>query len=164
MAIATIKPCISCRDWSDCAGKPWYAPRDIRYCRYQVEWIIKEFLSYQSGDIILVRDKWIPEDRETGYVDTEGAKGSISAHAPFELTVQIIGEVTERLKKTGQDGRLLVLEILNGQQELSREARNALFYCSGWKHKGNYRQWLWNRRYRKNERKTSQSLHSTIDK
>lgn len=148
MLTATTKPCRDCRDWNDCPGKAWYEPKDIIYCRHQVIWIVQQFLEYTAGDISIGRETWPAEDKETGYTDVPSNTKNTPGHAPYELLLLIVGEVTSRLKATGVDGRMLVLEILNAQIALGTEARNALNYCSGWTRKGNYQRWLKQRAYR----------------
>ena len=170
MALASFKPCryvdpdfgrvITCRNWDDCAGHAWYAPKDIIYCRHQVCWIIKEFLEYAAGSISAARTDWPSEGRETGYRNAPAVRKTISYRAPYELVLQIAGEVAARVKEAGHDGRLLMLELLSGQVDLSREARNALAYCSGQKRKAmTYEAWLKQRELRDAMRRVAANLY-----
>ena len=145
----TAKPCSQCKNWDDCSGKPWYSISEIRYCRHQVLWIIKNLVVCAAGEIFAVH-VWPSE--ETGYTDAPQTSHSINAHAPFEKVLQVVGDVTKRLKKTGKDGRLLVLEVQNNS-DLSKDARNALNYVSGWREKpSGYPKWLRNRRWYQNKK------------
>ena len=143
------KACHDCRDWSDCPGKPWYSIADIRYCRYQVLWIIENFIVCNAGKSESERDTWPVEEQDTGYTEAPKTSHAVSAHAPFERTLQVVGDITRRLERTGKDGRLLVLEVHNSVP-LSQDARNALNYVNGWREKHrSYTQWLADRKYRK---------------
>ena len=137
-----------CRNWDDCAGKPWYPRRNIVYCRYQMLWLIGNFLNVDGDDIILERDTWPSEGRETGYTDAPRTQKLNVSHAAYEFTLQEVGELHHRLEKTGKDGRLLILEMHvrlaydTSPRNLSREARAALGYISGWRRKRqSFTQW-----------------------
>lgn len=144
----SVKACRSCHDWDDCNGKRWYSMAEIRYCRHQVIWLISQFVRCESGKFVAYRQTWPLEEKDTGYTGAPPTQHAASAHAPFERTLQIVGDITGRLEKTGKDGRLLVLEADCGAP-MSQDARNALNYISGWKEKRQgYRQWLADRKYR----------------
>lgn len=145
----TIKPCGKCRDWSNCPGHEWYAMHEIRFCRVQVIWLVTQFFSCGKDGLELERDSWPSNVYVSGYTDAPKTSHSVNSHAGFEKPMQLVGELEHRLLKTGKDGRLLVLEVHvrnvcdTTGRELSRDARAALGYCSGWKRKRqSYNQWL----------------------
>jgi len=143
----TLKPCKDCRNWNDCPGtKTWFSMSEIRYCKFQVIWLISNLIDYQDGYIVV--SDWPQEDIETGYDDTP-VQHSNKAAAPFETLRRITADVTSRLQRTGKDGRLLLLEIKNDRLEFSEEANQALSYISGWRTKRmNYGLWKKQRRQR----------------
>ncbi len=152
----TLKACRSCLSWRDCNGHwykvdkkdvEYYKLSEIKYCRFQVRWIISEFLRAWADEIIVMRDTWPSED--TDYTDAPPTQHSLAPSAPFERVLQVVAEVRNRLAKTGPDGRELVL-MLENKAELSSGAKDALSYCSGWKRKrDDYRRWLTQRERRK---------------
>ncbi len=146
--LKTIQPCRKCRTWAGCPGKGWYSIGEFRFCRLQIQWLIAEFLRVWADEIIVMRDTWPREDRETGYTEAPPTQHAIRPGAPFERPLQIVGEIRARLSKTGQDGRELVLMVENKSDELSTRARNALNYCSGWRRKRDYGDWLKQRTWR----------------
>jgi len=151
----TIKPCQTCKDWNDCPGKEYFQMSDIRYCPHQILFIIENFIDYRSGNLVITSDKWPPENKVTGYVDTANIQKSVPSHAPFERPMQIAAEVRARLCKTGADGKFLVVEVHAGEYTFSKEAKNALYYCSGWRRKGSYYRWKSNQQYYKSKTKIS---------
>ena len=147
-----MKSCNHCRSWRDCTGKPWYEIKDITFCRFQVSWVITEFLTCWSDWYVVMRDTWPSDPRQqSGYTEAPPTQHAIKATAPFERPLQVVAEVRNRLEKTNGDGRELVL-MLTGRKdyELSTRARNALYYCSGWRRKDSeYSQWLAGRDWRR---------------
>jgi len=128
-----------CTNWDDCAGKSWYAMGDIRYCRYQVIWLIDAGLYVSvTGDIQVDIEQWPSQDEATGYTRAEPTQHSVNL-TTFERPVEVFAELAARLARTGTDGRLLIHEVQSRRFEnvamLSREARSALGYASGWKRK-----------------------------
>ncbi len=152
----TEKPCKDCREWRGCAGKEWFSMGEIYYCPNQVRWLIAAFLRVWADEIILMRDTWPREDKETGYTDAPLTQHAINSHASYESTLQVVAEVHYRLDNCGRDGRELVL-MIETEADLSDGARNALKYCSGWWRKSKYQDWLRNREWRKMQR---QALHT----
>ncbi len=156
----TIKQCQKCRTWKDCTGHEWYEIREIRYCSWQVQWIIENFLRVWADEIIVMRDTWPSQDVETGYTDAPQTQHAISSHAPFEGVLQMVAEVHRRLEWTGSDGRELVLMLEHGT-DLSSNAHDALRYCSGWRRKDtSFKDWLRLREWRKMKRESFQGVCS----
>ncbi len=141
-----MKPCQSCSSWAGCSGKSWYSISELRFCRFQTQWVINNFLTVDGDAIVVINDLWPPEGRETGY--TDGPQHFISAHAAFERPMQIVAEVHWRLERTKQDGKLLVLQV-KSDVNLGQAARDALAYCSGWRRKRlGYSAWKKQRNWR----------------
>ena len=140
-----------CHDWDSCDGHSWYPLSDVQYCRYQVLFLLR--LIDFTGDDYVTGSGW-PDDpgaADSSYDDVR-IQTSPSSHANFEAVLQVTGELINRLRRTGKDGRLLLLESRNhdNYKEFSRDARNALGYVAGWKRKTlGYSAWLKQRNYRK---------------
>jgi hypothetical protein len=138
--------CQACKRPSiDCPGADWYSPRDIKFCRVQVMWIIKHLPLMREG--VWPRH---PEGELASPIVQKPSKHS----AYFETPAQIAGEVDYRLNRTGLEGKLLVSEINLGLDylELQPEARRALNYVAGWRRKRlAYPEWKRQRKYRGKE-------------
>ena len=107
--------------------KDFYSPGQIRFKRDEMIWLIS-WLPYMQEE-----GKWPPEYKETGYTGEKSNRNSI---ASFEIPSEYIAEVTYRLKTTGEAGGALVDEIQGGitdYEGLSRPAKRALNYISGWR-------------------------------
>lgn len=135
-------PCQVCKNWRDCPyreGKDWYEYLEIRYCFYQVMWII------ENADTL--RSNWPPNPDGTGYIDSAIHTGYAS-EASFAKSIIIIAEVEYRLRRCRVDGKLLRAEIIAGL-DLSEESKSALRYCSGWRRKQmSYLNWKKQSKYR----------------
>lgn len=140
--------CPKCHDWRGCQGYKWYSLTDIVYCKLQCLWLIETFLAIEGEQIVMDRFTW-PSEEGTGYTDAPKTSFSNAAHAPYEKIVQCVGMLSARLERTGKDGRLLVLEVESESKDLSKDARNALYYSCGRNHKRmKYADWLAHRKYR----------------
>ena len=134
-----MKDCRKCKDYRDCAGKPWYHYGEIRFCPYQVIFII-----YNEG--VLRSGGWPDNPDGSSYIDPKVQTG-FKSEAYFVKPVGILGEVEYRRKRTGTDGKLLRAEVLAGL-DLSQESKDALMYIKGWRRKRmSYPRWLRERRY-----------------
>lgn len=134
-----IKDCRKCKTYKDCAGKPWYHYGEIRWCPYQVIFIIENLE-------VLIAGSWPPNPDDSSYIDPQIRTGYRS-EAYYTKPVEILAEVEYRLKRTGVDGKLLKAEIL-GELELSKESKSALMYVKGRRRKRmSYKRWLRHRRY-----------------
>lgn len=153
----------TCDNWDDCAGKPWYPAADILYCRYQVLWIIAEFLERDNltGDYRAARLTWPGEEKDTGYIEGDlNVQKSPSSRVPYQNLLEVVQVVEERLKRCGRDGKDLYNEVKNpandqdgatftDYRKLSPEARAACGYCSGRRPKTMpYSQWKRQKRWR----------------
>ena|ERR1035437_9133437 len=140
-------------DCHDCSrpcksiSKEYFEMGQIVFCRVQMLFLIS-FLDVLEDGI------WPTEGKETGYTDTN-IQRQINSAAPFEILREINGEVSVRLKAAGEDGATLCHEVqslhADDYSELSRAARNALNFVSGFKRRRqNYRKWIYQRSYKKN--------------
>lgn len=141
-------PCQVCRDWRRCVyneGKEWYTYPEIRYCPYQVMWVIEKADTLRAGN-------WPPNPEGTGYIDSAIHTG-YSSEAYYTKAVRVIADVSKRLDRTGVDGKLLKEQVENGKtiDKLEPESRSALMYIKGWRAKRmSYNAWKkWNKLYQK---------------
>lgn len=143
-----MKDCRRCKSYKDCPGKPWFHYGEIRWCVYQVIWIIENSEILRAGN-------WPPNPEGSGYIDPQ-IKTGYASEGYYVKPVSILAEVEARLKRAGVNGKLLRAELLAGL-ELSQESKSALHYCKGWRRKRmSYQRWLWDRRYQgKKLRKTT---------
>jgi hypothetical protein len=87
-----------------------------------------------------------------GFTDKVQTSGGHSA--PFESTACIISEIEWRLKQCGKDGRILRHEAMvykeakKGIKDLANDLKQVLDYCSGWKRKEPYANWLAHKKQR----------------
>lgn len=134
-----MKDCRQCKSYKDCPGKQWFHYGEIRWCIWQVLWIIEHSVTLLAGN-------WPPNPEGSGYVDP-GIKTGYASEGYYVKPVGILAEVEYRLKRCGVDGKLLRAEVLAGL-ELSQESKSALHYCKGWRRKRmSYQRWLRHRRY-----------------
>lgn len=135
--------CRDCRpkyDAKNCGGKEWYDPGDIKYCTFQNIWLIENEEELEA---------YIWPEAPSGYEPLCIPTSSLQK-AYFTLYETILAELHLRLKRTKTDGKLLCSEIKQGLRlkELSREARDALWYISGGRKKRTYSQWKADGAYR----------------
>lgn len=134
-----MKDCRKCKSYKDCVGKEWYSYTEIRFCPFQILWMIEYCES----------DKWPPNPEGSNYTDP-GIRTGYASEGYFVKPAGIRGEVEARLKRCGVDGKLLKAEVLAGL-ELSPESKSALHYCKGWRRKAiSYQRWKGQCRYRSN--------------
>ena len=133
----TIKDCNDCKSYKGCFGKEFFTYDDIRWCPWQVRWIIEHTELLRLGE-------WPPEPE--GHVAIRGKRGYAST-AYFTKPVEILAEVERRRKRTGIAGELLKAQIL-AHLDLSYEAEDALAYIRGYRRKKqSYSAWKKQRRY-----------------
>ncbi len=151
-----MKSCKNCKSWKDCIGKAWYSYSDLRFCPYQVIWIIENSATLEVGNWPDCPDgsTHIDPDIKTGY----------SSEAYYVKAIGIIAEVGIRLKTTGEAGEALVDEIEGGKvtvtekdgkikfDGLSGPAIRVLMYAKGKKRKKqSYPQWQADKKRRDNK-------------
>jgi hypothetical protein len=135
--------CQRCKSWKGCPGKEWFSYGEIRWCAQQVFWLLKYADELQIG--------WLAPDATS----CPGARGKvINTEAAFVNARIVMGELNYRLGRTGLKGRLLTEECKNREEmdDLSNEAKEALYYVSGWRRRDlSFNGWLKQRRYRRND-------------
>ncbi len=145
-------PCLKCQDYRNCPygeGKPWYHYGEIRFCLFQILFIIENEESLERGD-------WPINPDGSSYIDPN-IKTGFGSEAYYCKTVEIIAEVNYRLARTGVDGKLLREQVLRGVEynDLDPEARSALMYMKGMRRKRmSYKAWIRKRRYENKVTKT----------
>ena len=136
------RKCRTVEDKRQCTGKEYYSYWDIKFCVWQVQWIIKEFLGLDDDEIYIKQTEWTPDP--SGKPDTtfDPRSKRVNTEAAFCKPMEILGEVNWRLAKLGRLGKRLVAVILSGN-ELDNEMQSALIYVSGWRRKTKpYYRWL----------------------
>ena len=126
--------CRHCRDYRDCpsAGKDTYHYAEIRFCPYQVIWILSEADTLRDGD-------W------PGSNVISASQRSIKTEAAFVKPELIIAEVESRLQMTGDRAELLITQVEDGRtfSNLSNGAMEVLMYVKGWRQKRiGFKKWL----------------------
>lgn len=117
-------------EWSLCLCPSWPL-KLIRFARPQVFWLLKNGLCWPEGT--------------PGFTDNE-AQHQSSQRAPGEAVSDVIAEIEARLKCCGDAGEALQDEALrlNNIEYLSRPAKRALNYCSGWNRRRiSFSLWCW---------------------
>ncbi len=135
--------CRKCQSPKDCQGFAWYDYGSIRWCRWQVLWILTNSEALGAGI-------WPPSPDGSSYIDPK-IKTGYGSEAYFVKPVVALAEVERRLKRTGLAGKLLKAEVA-AEMELSSESGDALRYVSDWRKKDmSYSAWKKQRRYRRND-------------
>jgi len=124
-------------------GKSWYSPREIKFTRQQVLWLIRNLPALREGS-------WPAE--ASSYTDIPIGKRSGKNKAYFETPAEYAAEVESRLERAGIDGLILeaiecwdkseqsMASYLRLPAEVIRSRANmALGYISGWRRKVSYR-------------------------
>lgn len=142
----TAGDCRSCKSWKECPDpdRDWFSYGEIRWCVYQVFFLLK-YSEYLRIGI------W-PTPEST----CETPKRALSKEAQYVNAAIVIAELDYRLEKTGIKGELLASQCKEPDRVkidyLSDNAKDALFYVSGWRRKElPFNSWLKQRRYRGND-------------
>ena len=128
--------CRDCKDYRVCIGKDWFHFGEIRWCIYQVIWILAHAETLRAG-------QW--PKAEDGSSDSNLGQRSVKTEASFVKPELIIGEVETRLERTGKQGELLVTQIEDERtiSNLSTGAREVLMYVKGFRRKKiGFKKWL----------------------
>jgi hypothetical protein len=132
--MAKMKSCQQCElRWDECRCPSWPL-RLFVYAKPQLFWLLKNGLSWPDGD--------------AGFTD-ERVQRSKTGSAPFEAVVCVVAEIEARLARCGEAGEALRDEAIRAEcvNDLSRPAKRALWYCTGWKRKRiSYALWKWRRK------------------
>ena len=132
--------CRDCKDYRECIGKDWFHFGEIRWCPFQVIWILSHANTLRAGH-------W-PKDPDSQ--DDNSGQRKINTEGTFVKPIIILSEVESRLQRTGIQGKLLVAQIESGRtfENLDRDARDALLYVKGWRQKRmSFSAWKKKRRY-----------------
>ena len=121
--------CRDCKDYRECSGLyEWFHYGQIRFCPFQVIWIIANSEIFRDGN-------W-PKDPDRADDNNTGSR-AIKTEATFTKPILILAEVESRLRRTGLNGKLLVAQVEAGRSfnNLDRDAEDALMYAKGFKRK-----------------------------
>jgi len=145
--------CLKCKDYRDCPyysvidhsedkkDRDWFHYGQIRFCPYQIVWILAHAATLRDG-------RW-PQDPDR--VDDNLGQRRIKTEASFVKAILILAEVETRLKRTGIHGKLLIAQVEAGREfnTLDYEAKLALLYIKGWRRKKEgFSAWKKRRNYR----------------
>ncbi len=131
--------CPQCQKRWDACNCPAWPVYLFSFALPQVWWLLQEGLIFP--------------DVEDGFTDL--VQTSAACSGGFESTACIIAEVEARLKNCGRDGRILRHDAIlfkeekKGIKDLAPDLKDVLIYCSGWKRKGKFSNWLADRKYKK---------------
>jgi len=159
-----VNECRECKDYHKCpfiAGKAWYGYGEIRFCPFQIMWVIfhSDILGedgdnealFSGGGIKLSLSEWPPNPDGSSYT-APLVKTGLRDEAYFAKPEEILAEVEARLKTTGTAGETLIEEVKQGLNidQLSHLARRALMYAKGWRRKSlSFPRWQAQQRYRR---------------
>lgn len=147
-----MKDCRECKSYKDCEGHiyivdtdagrqyvNWYHYGEIRWCPYQVMFIL------ESSETLLLGD-WPERPEGSSYTDPM-IKTGFPDEAYFTKPEEAIGEVEYRLARVTRDAREALIDAANrgivDLKELSRPAHRALLYVKGKnRKKKNYTWWV----------------------
>lgn len=134
--------CRRCKDYRECSGLiEWFHYGLIRFCVYQIIWIIRNAATLRVGN-------W-PKNPDSS--DDSVGQRRIKTEGAFVKPTLILAEVESRLRRTGIHGKLLVAQIEAGREfsNLDRDAKDALIYIKGLRRKGEgFSAWKKRRNYR----------------
>jgi len=138
--------CRHCKDYRECFGlKDWWHYGEIRFCVYQVIFILRHAETLRAGH-------W-PQDPDSSSDNNPGGR-NIKTEATFARPVLILAEVESRLERTGIHGELLLAQIEAGREysTISGNARAALMYVKGLGRKRmSFNAWKKQRKHRQND-------------
>ena len=123
--------CRRCKRWKGCPGEDYFYYGEIRWCPYQVIWILQNAETLRAG-------QW-PAPRD----DSPGST-QVNPEAYFVKAGIAITEVEARLDRTPGQGELLITQVQDGRtlSNLSDGARAILMYVKGFRRKRmGFRRW-----------------------
>ncbi len=139
------RKCRTVNDRKQCGGRDYYSYWDIKFCVWQVQWIISQFLGLDDDEIYIKNIDWPPDPSGKPDTNFDPRSKRVNTEAAFCKPMEILGEVNNRLAATGRSGKRLIASVLRGEsiEEMDGETRNALYYVSGWRRRGQpYFQWV----------------------
>lgn len=146
------KDCRKCRDWTGCYGKDYYAPGEVQFCRWQMLWFLWHLEELLDNIYPFLSSSYLNWPPNLG----EGSRNGAS----FETPAGLAAVITQRLERTGKDGKLLLAQVkaqfddtagalYRCYQYLDKDAKLALGYISGrWPKRMPYYRWRKQRVYR----------------
>lgn len=126
----------------------WYSYAVFRFARDQVFWALQNRISFDNGEwppcigefitdeYDRTRGKWVEVVKQASTYEAPLGKKQVKREAYFIKPATVIAEIDKRLETTREAGEALLDEIDAGEMDidrLSRPARRALNYISGWK-------------------------------
>jgi hypothetical protein len=126
----------------------WTSYGDFHYSRRQIRWLVDNEDYFMTGAWPpepageYLTDRW--DKHEKAWVEwitcgialeERNGKRTIKQEASFCKAAEVYGEVMQRIKATGKDGKILLAQLRAGYTCLDEEALNAMGYVSGIKHK-----------------------------
>lgn len=134
--------CPSCKMWRGCPGKEWYHYGEIRWCPYQVIWILQNVATLDEGTWVI--DKNLTDESDRRVIN----------EAYYVKAKIAIAEVRVRLARHSDSGEILVTQIEDRRSidTLSDGAYEILMYVKGKKRKAeNFNTWKRKRKFRQKE-------------
>jgi len=128
--------CRDCKDYRECIGKDWFNFAEIRWCVYQIIWILQFKETLLDG-------RW-PQDPNTSDDNSSGQR-AVKTEASFVKPELVIAELEARLDRCGIQAELLVTQAEDGRSlsNLSPGAREVLMYVKGFRRKNiDFKRWL----------------------
>jgi hypothetical protein len=121
--------------------KEFYLPREIRFTKSQVCWILNNYSDFKLGI-------WPAQTYVSGYTDPGMRSTKVSGNAKFTVAADVYSEVDVRIKACGVDGGMtedyfwvgrdyqtIALQHGLATMEVINRIGRCLRYCSGWKRK-----------------------------
>ena len=133
--------CRDCKDYRECVPPVWFNFAEIRWCPYQVLFILANTETLRAG-------RW-PQDPDKA--DDNSGQRTVKTEGTFTKPILILAEVETRLERTGVCGKLLIAQAEAGREfsNLDYEAKSALLYIKGWRRKKEgFSAWKKRRNYR----------------
>ena len=148
----TITDCRECKDYRKCPyGKDWYSYAEIRWCPYQIIWLIQEFYTLSYDNWMRKSDIWPTPPYEVTEI-----KSRFRTRANFIELSETLAELEKRFEGLGRRlTALLITQIEAGRQfnpdpaknTFYYEARQALLYLKGYRRKKQgFSEWLRDKR------------------
>ena len=144
----------------------WYSPRQIRFTRDQVEWLIQNLNTLEEGNWPVMPPGYTdnepsvstPQPENVSTPQPKNGTHKVYGHMPayFETPAEIASEISWRIDRCGKEGQMLKDRCLYGKDDRDMELtygmrieeiddciHRVMRYIVGWKRKGSYRFWKW---------------------
>ena len=140
--------CRDCKSWKGCIGKDFFLYSEIRYCLYQMIWLIENLETLGTGE-------WPDEP------DDNRSVLQLKAEASFTKAIEMAAETKILLDSLPRYARDHLLDVIKANvyiENMSYTPRTALYYISGLRKDMDFNKWRWQIRHRKNEDKISSRM------